>query len=411
MTPGKVVHETPLYQLIQYTPTTEKVLETPLVIFPPWINRFYILDLNPEKSFVQWAVEQGLTVFMVSLEIGRREPRRRGARTIMSRAPDRGDRHDPRRLGVEAVHAIGYCVAGTTLAATLALLAGARRGRQGRERRPSSPPRSISQKPATSSCSSATSRWRLLAQLTADKGYLDGRYMAATFNLLRGRDLIWSYVVNNYLLGEESIRRSTCCTGTATPPTCRRTGTAPIWRRSTATTSWSSRAGFQRRRHADRPQHGQDAELCPGRPRRSYRAARKRLEDHRPFQGPTSASCSPARGISPAWSTRPRRANINIGPTTREPASLEDSSPARPSTRAAGGPTGSSWLEGPRAQDGRGDRRAGARQGQEESDRGRPGTLRPRALGGWTSRNSAGLARGAVGARGIATAGIFGARD
>ena len=65
-TPGKVVKETPLYQLIQYTPTTDAVLETPLIIFPPWINRFYILDLNPEKSFIRWAVAQGLTVFVVS---------------------------------------------------------------------------------------------------------------------------------------------------------------------------------------------------------------------------------------------------------------------------------------------------------------------------------------------------------
>ncbi|MEO7246859.1 MAG: class I poly(R)-hydroxyalkanoic acid synthase, partial [Novosphingobium sp.] len=125
MTPGKVVHETPLYQLIQYSPTTEKVLETPLVVFPPWINRFYILDLNPGKSFVRWAVEQGVTVFMVSWK---------SADASMAdvvwddyvRAQIDAIDHIRARLGVPSVHAIGYCVAGTTLAATLAILA--RRG-------------------------------------------------------------------------------------------------------------------------------------------------------------------------------------------------------------------------------------------------------------------------------------------
>ena len=82
-TPGKVVQETPLYQLIQYTPTTDEVLETPLVIFPPWINRFYILDLTPEKSFVKWCVDQGVTPVHGQLEVGRREHRRRRRSTIM----------------------------------------------------------------------------------------------------------------------------------------------------------------------------------------------------------------------------------------------------------------------------------------------------------------------------------------
>ena len=96
MTPGKVIHETPLYQLIQYAPTTETVLETPVVVFPPWINRFYILDLTPEKSFVKWAVDQGLSLVHGQLEIGRREPRRRRPRRLCA-GPDRRDRHDPRR--------------------------------------------------------------------------------------------------------------------------------------------------------------------------------------------------------------------------------------------------------------------------------------------------------------------------
>ena len=124
-TPGKVVHETPLYQLIQYTPTTDKVLEVPLVIFPPWINRFYILDLTPKKSFIKWAVDQGISVFVVSWKSA--------DATLKDvlwddyiRAQIEVIDHVRARLDVPKVHAIGYCVAGTTLAASLAILA--RRG-------------------------------------------------------------------------------------------------------------------------------------------------------------------------------------------------------------------------------------------------------------------------------------------
>jgi len=202
VTPGKVVKETPLYQLIQYTPTTEQVLEAPVVIFPPWINRFYILDLTPEKSFVKWCVDNGVSLFMVSWKSA--------DESIADATLDdyvlggQVDAIDTVRdlLAVEAVHAIGYCVAGTTLAATLAWL------------------HAKKQQDKVKSATFLTAQvdftlagdlklftgpetMALLDKLTAEKGYLDGRYMAATFNLLRGRDLIWSYVVNNYLLGEE----------------------------------------------------------------------------------------------------------------------------------------------------------------------------------------------------------------
>jgi polyhydroxyalkanoate synthase len=202
MTPGKVIRETPLYQLIQYAPTTETVHETPLVIFPPWINRFYILDLNPEKSFIRWAVEQGLTVFVVSWKSADESM----ADTSLDDYVLRGqlDAIDTIRdlLGVDAVHAIGYCVAGTTLATTLALLA---------ERGQADKVASATFFTAQVDFSNAgdlnlfvdDEQMKMLAALAKDKGFLDGRYMAATFNLLRGRDLIWNYVVNNYLLGQD----------------------------------------------------------------------------------------------------------------------------------------------------------------------------------------------------------------
>ena len=200
-TPGKVVKQTKLYQLIQYAPATDRVLETPLIIFPPWINRYYILDLNPKKSFIKWAVEQGLTVFVVSWKSADESLADVQLDDyVLAQAEAIDAVRDA--LGVENVHTIGYCVAGTMLAATLALLAA----------------RGEADKVASATFFTAQvdfseagdlklfigdEQLELIRALSAEKGYLDGRYMAATFNLLRGRDLIWSYVTSNYLLGED----------------------------------------------------------------------------------------------------------------------------------------------------------------------------------------------------------------
>ena len=201
-TPGKVIHETPLYQLIQYTPTTDTVQETPLVVFPPWINRFYILDLSPEKSFVKWCVDEGVSLFMVSWKSADESI----ADATLDDYVLKGqvDAIDTIRdlLGVESVHAIGYCVAGTTLAATLAYLAA--KGEAARVKSATFFTAQVDFSEAGDlKLFLGPEVLGLLEELTAEKGFLDGRYMAATFNLLRGRDLIWSYVVNNYLLGEE----------------------------------------------------------------------------------------------------------------------------------------------------------------------------------------------------------------
>lgn len=198
--PGKVVHETPLYQLIQYKPSTEEVLEVPLVIFPPWINRFYILDLTPKKSFIKWAVDQGISVFVVSWK---------SADSSMAdvvwddyiRAQIEAIEHVRARLEVPAVHTIGYCVAGTTLAATLAVLA--RRGAADKVKSATFFTAQVDfEKGGDLKHFIDDSQLKMIGQLSP-QGYLDGRYLAATFNALRGRDLIWNYVVNNYLLGED----------------------------------------------------------------------------------------------------------------------------------------------------------------------------------------------------------------
>jgi polyhydroxyalkanoate synthase len=199
-TPGKVIHETPLYQLIHYAPTTPDVQATPLIIFPPWINRFYILDLSPDKSFVKWAVDQGLSVFIVSWKSADASM----ADMTMDDYVLRGERDaiDTVRdlLDVPSVHVVGYCVAGTALSMLLAWLAA----------------KGEADKIATATFFTAQvdftqagdlglfvddAQLAMIESLATD-GYLDGRYMGATFNLLRGRDLIWNYVVNNYLLAD-----------------------------------------------------------------------------------------------------------------------------------------------------------------------------------------------------------------
>ncbi|MGY4397965.1 polyhydroxyalkanoate synthase [Sphingomonas sp. UYAg733] len=200
MTPGKVVHRTDLYELIQYTPTTDKVLGVPLVIFPPWINRFYILDLTPEKSFIRWAVDQGLTVFMVSWKSADA-----GMKDVMwdDYIAAQLDAIDTIRdaLKVDAVHAIGYCVAGTTLAATLAVLAA--RGEADKVKSATFFTAQVDFAGAGELLNFIDDeQLAMIAKMSPD-GFLDGRYMALTFNLLRGRDLIWNYVTNNYLLGQD----------------------------------------------------------------------------------------------------------------------------------------------------------------------------------------------------------------
>ncbi|MBC7505488.1 MAG: class I poly(R)-hydroxyalkanoic acid synthase [Sandarakinorhabdus sp.] len=202
ITPGKVVFENRLFQLIQYTPTTETVHEVPLLIFPPWINKFYILDLTAEKSFIRWAVGQGLTLFVTSWKNADASL----ADVVLDNYVGEGQITAIDTVlaicGTQSTHTIGYCVAGTTLAATLAVLA-AKGG-------------AAKVKSATfftaqvdmSECGELgvfidDATLDTLAKATAEKPWLDGRSMAMTFNMLRSNDLIWSYVVNNYLIGKD----------------------------------------------------------------------------------------------------------------------------------------------------------------------------------------------------------------
>jgi polyhydroxyalkanoate synthase len=176
------------------------VLETPLVIFPPWINRFYVLDLRPEKSFINWAVDQGLSVFVVSWKSADASMKEVTWDDYVTAQIDAIDTIRD-ALGVDGVHAIGYCVAGTTLAATLAVLAA--RGEAEKVRSATFFTAQVDFAQAGDLRLFVDDEQLKLIESLSPDGFLDGRYMAATFNLLRGRDLIWNYVTNNYLLGQD----------------------------------------------------------------------------------------------------------------------------------------------------------------------------------------------------------------
>ena len=201
-TPGQVVKRTPLYELIHYAPVTDQVLATPLVIFPPWINRYYILDLTPEKSFIGWCVAQGISVFVASWKSA---DATMADVTWDDYVAAQVDAVDTIRdlLSVPAVHTIGYCVAGTTLAATLAFLAA--RGEAARIASATLFTAQVDFARAGDLTHFVDDAQLALIRTLSPDGYLDGRYMAATFNLLRGRDLIWNYVTNNYLLGKDYL--------------------------------------------------------------------------------------------------------------------------------------------------------------------------------------------------------------
>jgi len=202
VTPGKVIYENPLAQLIQYTPTTEKVHKRPLLILPPWINKFYILDLKPENSFIRWAVEQGHTVFVVSWVNPDDSLADKSFEDYMKLGIFDMLEQIEKQTGERDVNAVGYCLGGTLLSATLAVMA--RRG-------------------ITDRIASATffttltdfeesgevsvfvdeEQLRHLELRMSDSGYFDALDMHRVFNLLRANDLIWSFVVNNYLLGKD----------------------------------------------------------------------------------------------------------------------------------------------------------------------------------------------------------------
>ncbi|MDN3558005.1 class I poly(R)-hydroxyalkanoic acid synthase [Halomonas maura] len=201
VTPGSVVFENELMQLIQYAPSTEQVYKTPLLVVPPWINKYYILDLREDNSLVKWLVDQGHSVFLISWRNPGPEQRDLTWADYMQLGPIAAMEAIEQATGEKSVNLLSYCIGGTLAGSTLAYLTSTRRGRK---------------------VKSATFMTSLLdfrdpgelgvflsepvlkgidAKLEQD-GYLDGRVMAYSFNLLRENDLFWSFYINNYLKGE-----------------------------------------------------------------------------------------------------------------------------------------------------------------------------------------------------------------
>jgi polyhydroxyalkanoate synthase len=199
-TPGKVIFQNEIMQLIQYQPATETVLRTPLLIVPPWINKFYILDLKPEKSFIKYCVDQGLTVFVISWVNPDKSLGDKSFADYMKLGPLTAMDVVEKITGEMKVHTIGYCVGGTLLASTLAWLAERRRVR-------------VTSATFLTTQVDFTHAGDLMvfvdegqiSSLERDMratGVLEGARMAMAFNMLRSNDLIWSYVVSNYLKGQ-----------------------------------------------------------------------------------------------------------------------------------------------------------------------------------------------------------------
>lgn len=200
-TPGKVVYQNDLIQLIQYNPSTEEVYKRPLLIIPPWINKFYILDLRENNSFIKWAVGEGHTVFVISWVNPDERLAKKTFDDYMFEGPLAALDAIKDATGEEEVNVIGYCLGGTLLGATLAYMA------VKEDRRFKSATFFASlvdfEEPGELGVFIDEEQLASLEAMMREKGYLEGSAMATTFNMLRANDLIWSFVVNNYLLGKD----------------------------------------------------------------------------------------------------------------------------------------------------------------------------------------------------------------
>ena len=246
-------------------------------------------------------------------------------------------------LGVESVHTIGYCVAGTTLAATLAVLAAQGRGRQGQERDLLHRPGRFRECRRPDASSSTTTSSRLVRSLSPD-GFLDGRYMALTFNLLRGRDLIWNYVTNNYLLGQDYAPFDLLHWNGDT------TNLPAKWHMSYLTDLYRDNllvkpGALSVDGTPDRSDEGEDTRLCPGRARGSYRAGGERLEasrDH--FAGPMKFVLAGSGHIAGVVNPPSLRANINIGLNPKPVETLAEFVAGATETTGSWWPDWLGWL-------------------------------------------------------------------
>ncbi len=204
-TPGKVVYRNELIELIQYEPRTERVHETPLLFLPPWINKYYILDLSEKNSMVKYLVEQGFTVFMTSWKNPDSSMEETRFEDYMSLGPLKAVDVIREITGSEKVNPVGYCIGGTLLVMTLAWLAA---GDDEKEKHKFGDPTFMVALQDFSEVGDTEvfmdePQFEAMEMQMLERGYLDDRKVANMFNLLRSSDLIWANVINNYLLGQK----------------------------------------------------------------------------------------------------------------------------------------------------------------------------------------------------------------
>ncbi|MGB8711922.1 MAG: class I poly(R)-hydroxyalkanoic acid synthase [Onishia taeanensis] len=202
VTPGSVVFENELMQLIQYAPTTEQTFKAPLLMVPPWINKYYILDLRQDNSLVKWLVDQGHTVFLISWRNPGPEQRDLTWADYMQLGPIEAMSAIEQACGEKSVNLLSYCIGGTLTASTVAYLTSTRRGRKVRSVTYMATLQDFSDPGEIGVFLNEPVLQGIERQLEAD-GYLDGRVMAFSFNLLRENDLFWSFYISNYLKGEK----------------------------------------------------------------------------------------------------------------------------------------------------------------------------------------------------------------
>ncbi len=204
-TPGKVVFQNDILQLIQYEPTTDEVAKTPMLIIPPWINKFYILDLQPQNSFIKWLVDQGRTVFVISWVNPGPELKDKTFEDYIHQGVFEALDAVTRATGEAKADTIGYCIGGTTLATALALMA------KKQDKRVNSATFFTAQADFTEAGDlllfvDDEQLEAIEKQMDAAGGVLEGRAMANTFNMLRSNDLIWSFVIDNYMKGKDPAK-------------------------------------------------------------------------------------------------------------------------------------------------------------------------------------------------------------
>ncbi|WES32257.1 class I poly(R)-hydroxyalkanoic acid synthase [Varunaivibrio sulfuroxidans] len=204
-TEGKVIYRNALMELIQYAPRTQKVRKTPLLIIPPWINKYYILDMRADNSFVRWACEQGHTVFTISWVNPDEKLARETFADYMRCGPLGALEAIEKATGERQVNAIGYCIGGTLLASTLAYIAGTTDARWKKRIKSATYFTTLVDFSDVGEMSVFIDEEQVasLEQRMTERGYLEGGEMATTFSMLRSNDLIWSFVIDNYLLGKD----------------------------------------------------------------------------------------------------------------------------------------------------------------------------------------------------------------